>query len=436
MSISAPTNKALRNVTWLFGEKCLTMGLSLAVSIMLARNLGVSDFGKLNYLLSYIALLVPFSSLGLNSLVVRELVNRDRELGLILGVALSLRWIGGGAVILIIFLITLIFPPSLLISNNWVILGAIGSSFIALQVFDSYFQSLVKSKYVVVTRSIVLIVSSSINLLAVILELSLDYFLAIAVMNPILTGLGLYTFYRRESKCSIKLKFEVKYAINLISQSKWLIFSGFMAIVYLKIDQIMIGDILGSDELGVYSVAVRLSEVWYFFPTAIVVSFFPKLLKSKNDNQLYMENLQKLCDCLFWLGITVAIFVGLVSNFAVTYLYGEDYSMASDVLNVHVWAGVFIFIRALLSKWLISEGLLKFSLFTHGIAAVINVVLNYIWIPQYGIVGAAFATLISYATSSYFVLWLFKSTRPMAIIMSRSVYFPLRAIKKFHEKCN
>ena len=130
-----------------------------------------------------------------------------------------------------------------------------------------------------------------------------------------------------------------------------------------------------------------------------------------------------------WLGIIVAIFITLISSLLINTLYGQEYIFASQVLNIHVWAGVFIFMRALLSKWLIAEGLLKFSLLTDGIAAIINVALNYIWIPQFGIIGAAWATLISYALSSYLVLWFNRKTLPMAKIMTKTITFPYRLLK-------
>lgn len=423
------TKKALGNITWLFGEKIITMGLALFVSIVLARYLGASDFGKLNYLISFIAILMPFSALGLNAIVVRELVNERVETGTILGTSLALRALGGIVSIVFVLIGCLFFNKELLVSNNWLLLGAIGSAFSSLLIFDFYFQSIVQSQYVVKTRLIILIFSSTLKFVAVFYHVSLNAFLILSILEPVFTGGLLYVFFNMNKTNAIKFSFDFNYAKEILSQSKWLILSGFMAIVYLKIDQIMIGEMLGGEELGIYSVAVRMSEVWYFFPTAIVASFFPKLLKSRIDPVLYEYNLQRLCDSLCWLGIIVAIFITLISSLLIKTLYGQEYIFASQVLNIHVWAGVFIFMRALLSKWLIAEGLLKFSLLTHGIAAIINVALNYIWIPQFGIIGAAWATLISYALSSYLVLWLNCKTLPMAKIMTKTITFPYRLLK-------
>lgn len=423
------TKKAVNNVIWLFGEKIITMGLALLVSIILARYLGASDFGKLNYLISFIAILMPFSALGLNAIVVRELVNEKVETGVILGTSLVLRTLGGVTAILVVVIGCLVFNGELLVSSNWLILGAVGSSFSSLLLFDFYFQSIVQSQHVVKTRLIVLVLSSCLKFTAVYYQIQLNAFLVLVVLEPIMTGMILYLFFKIKNKKTIIFKFDLFYSKELLSQSKWLILSGFMAIVYLKVDQLMIGEMLGSEALGVYSVAVRMSEVWYFFPTAIVASFYPKLLKSKLEPILYEYNLQRLCDVLFWLGMIVAIAVTSISSLLIDILYGEEYTFAAQVLNIHIWAGVFIFMRALLSKWLIAEGLLKFSLLTHGIAAIVNVVLNYLWIPQFGIEGAAWATLISYALSSYIVLWSNRKTLSMAKIMTKTITFPYRFLK-------
>jgi len=269
--------------------------------------------------------------------------------------------------------------------------------------------------------------------------MSLAWFLIVILLEPVLIGLGFYIafklYQKRVNGSSENKRWQPnkQYAIELLKESRWLIMSGFMAVIYLKVDLLMLGQLTNVEQVGFYAVAARLSEVWYFFPGALVASFFPKLLKLKKAKEEekqegYNQQLQKLCDYLFGAALILAITVSFAADFIIVLLFGEQYQPSAALLQIHIWAGIFIFMRALLSKWLIAEHLLKFSLLTHGIAAVVNVSLNYYWIPLYGAQGAAWATLISYATSSYFVLWLNKSTRVMAWIMTKSLYFPLRII--------
>ena len=107
-------------------------------------------------------------------------------------------------------------------------------------------------------------------------------------------------------------------------------------------------------------------------------------------------------------------------------MFGEVYKNAASILMIHIWAALFIFMRALFSRWIVIEDVLIFSMITHGSGALLNIVLNYILIPQYGGEGAAYATLFSYATSSYFALLLYFKTRPIFWMMTKSLFSPLR----------
>ena len=187
---------------------------------------------------------------------------------------------------------------------------------------------------------------------------------------------------------------------------------------------------VGASEVGIYSIAVNLSEVWYFLPTSIALSVYPTLIEKKNkDPKTYQEHLQKIFNVLFLIAITVAILVTLVSKPAIQLLYGEAYSKAGSILMIHIWAGVFIFLRALFSRIIFIENLLEFSLITHFSGALVNVVLNLILIKPMAGYGAAIATLVSYAAASYFSLFFSQKTRPFALMMTRSLLLPLSTIK-------
>jgi len=207
--------------------------------------------------------------------------------------------------------------------------------------------------------------------------------------------------------------------------------SGIAAIVYLKIDLVMLGQLSTNEQVGIYAVASRLSEVWYFFPVAIVSSFFPKLLAAKKHSiEQYDCDLQKLNDGLFGGALVIALLVVVVAGPIVVLLFGEAYQASANVLIIHIWAGVFIFMRALLSKWLLAENLLRFSLVTQLAGALLNVLANWLLIPEYGAIGAAVATVVSYAAASYLALFFHPKTWPMARIMNVSFLLPLRIMRK------
>jgi len=152
------------------------------------------------------------------------------------------------------------------------------------------------------------------------------------------------------------------------------------------------------------------------------------LVLRKSDLKEYYRKIQQLCDSLFGVSLLLAILVSLLSEFIITLLYGEGYEASAAILSVHIWAGCFVFMRAVLSKWLIAEGLLKFSLISHGLGAVVNICLNYWMIQYWQGLGAAIATVFSYAVASYFSLFIYKPTRTMAMVMTKSILLPFRML--------
>jgi O-antigen/teichoic acid export membrane protein len=181
--------------------------------------------------------------------------------------------------------------------------------------------------------------------------------------------------------------------------------------------------------VGVYSVAVRFSEVWYFIPTAMVTSAFPRLVELRQtDLKRYDRRLQQGFDVLFILALVVAVLMTLLGRPVVEWLYGPAYSRAGSILAIHVWAGIFIFMRALFSKWVIMENALVLSLVSTAFGAIMNVILNLLLIRPYGGHGAAVATLISYAVASYLTLLVIPRTWTIAKMMTKSMLFPIRVL--------
>jgi len=421
---------AIKNALWLVTEKIIVMAIVLVVSIFVARHLAPEQFGLLNYLLAVIALMTPLSSLGLNAIVTRELVNKPEKSLSIMSTVTIMRLLGSlvAAVLLTLCVYFGVFPRLQDTFLSVVLLASV-NVLVAFYVIDYWFQAKVQSKYVVKVRLFSIVIISSVKLMLVYFDASLNAFIWAAALEVLLLALAFIAIYFIKSGRFSFTAFDLGYGLTLLKQSKWLILSGLASIIYLKIDQVMLAEMVSTTETGIYSVASRMSEVWYFFPTALVASFFPSLLKHKQNNpEKYQRQLQRLCDILFVGAILVAIAINFLADWLIVFLFGDAYASASVILALHVWAGVFVFMRALLSKWLLAEHLVFFSFVTHGIGAIVNVTLNLWLIPLYQGVGAAIATVVSYAFASYIVLFFHRSTWPMALIMTKSLFFPSRLI--------
>lgn len=422
--------KVFNNSSWLLAERIIGIISSLILSIYLTKFLGVEGFGRLNFILSVVALIIPIASMGLNGILIRELVNKPGCSGVILYTSFLLRFISSVVVLSVLVASTYIgdwFPhydrPNLLIL-------AIGNVFLCFQVVDYWFQSKLLSLYMVKIRVVTLVVFSFLKVISLIYSGTLELIIIITASEIFIQSLFLLLPYKRIANNFNEWKFDFSYAKQLLSQSYWLILSGFAAVLYLKIDQVMIGILLGSEGVGVYALAARLSEIWYFIPTAIVTSIFPLLLASKKESMVkYNLHLERAFSILFWLALVIAVFMQFLATPLIHFIYGEHFSQSANVLTIHIWSGVFIFMRTLFSKWIIAEGYLYFSLLSQGAGALINVFLNYLLIPIYGVEGAAVTTFISYGVASFFILFLDNNTRNIAFMMFKSIFYPLSIVK-------
>ncbi|VTN10245.1 colanic acid exporter [Raoultella terrigena] len=208
--------------------------------------------------------------------------------------------------------------------------------------------------------------------------------------------------------------------------------------LYMRIDQIMIGNIIGDTAVGIYSVAVKMVEVWYFIPVAIVSSLFPKIIKIReHSKESYDQRLQFLYDILVIIGVTLALTITFVSDYIISLLYEHHYFAASRIIKLYAWVSIFYFLSSASGRWYINEGLQKYALTRNLAGLVIGVILNYILIPKYGAEGSVYATLIAFGCAGYLFDALSKKTRYAFIQKTKSLWLPgniLRLITYYKRK--
>jgi len=210
-----------------------------------------------------------------------------------------------------------------------------------------------------------------------------------------------------------------------------MLLSAIAIMVYLKIDLVMIGQILDDEQVGIYSAAARISEVWYFIPVIIVASLYPSILDAKKFSEdMYYQRLQSLYDFMVWLAISVALIVSFIATPLIDLLFGQAYEMAGDILMVHIWSSIFVFLGVASGKWYLTEGLLIINFQRAFLGALTNILLNFLLIPSYGIHGAAWATVISFALSNMFFDAIQKRT--FKVFKMKLLSFNLIRIVKFY----
>lgn len=419
----------LTSVLWLVAERIVSLVLSLVVTLAVARHLMPDAFGQLSYLLALASLAAPFMALGLNSLVSREVLARSNDQQLILGTSIAMRGISGAVIALPATLLGFLYLS--VDERHLFAFLILCSMFNAALVVEYWLQAYVANRYVSQVRLLTLFVFSAARIFAIYEDASLSVFVYLAGLEVICAGLLYMWVYNQLGGGITNLHYSWVEAKRLLKDSRWLILSGIAAIIYLKVDQVMLGLMVGDRDVGIYAAAARISEVWYFVPAAIVASFFPRLIDLRSvDLQTYSIDLQKLNDFLLYSALVVVAIVSYCATWLLPLLFGAAYEGAVPVLVVHIWAGLFVFMRTLLSKWFIAENLLKLSMASQVLGALVNILLNLKLIPLYGAVGAAYATVISLAVAGYVVLFLHPKLWPMALVVTRSFLLPLRLLRK------
>jgi O-antigen/teichoic acid export membrane protein len=399
-------------------ESVARMGAGFVVAILLARHYGPEGLGLITTASASVVIVLGFSALGLSGVLVRELVEKYSNRGVII-LTVTLAKLVAGAVLLgalLLGLWGLARDPSL-VSLAFVM--GIGYLFSALDTVDALYNAQEEFVRLVSFRLAALTVSTAVKLGAIVFDwglefVALGYALDYALVY-VLPALDL--LLRREGglrDADFRLGIDLQELGLLLKRSWPVLVSGGFAQVNLRVDALLIAALASIADVGIYSAASRLSEAWSVLAMALVTATFPGLVRlARSDVLTYGLRLSKLLRQLTWLAVAGGVVITLFADWIINLLYGPQFSAAALILSIHIFGGVFLFIRTAVSRWLIMEELLLFSLVSHAAGAVVNVVLNLILVPKVGIVGAAWASVASYAMSGLLFLLLSRRTRTM-----------------------
>lgn len=415
--------KILNNIGWSILDKGFRLIASMIVGIWIARYLGPTQFGLLNYAQVLPASLLGIANLGLTNILVTQFVKENINQQQLLGTAFFLKLFCGT----ICYLLIIVFSHFYYWNNEVLFLLILFTSssliFQAFDTIDIYFQSQLLSKKSVLAKTIGFFLSSLLKLYLLLHNASLFWFSVTILVELMVGSFLLYVFYYQKSKIKISAwKFNLPLAKTLLYSSWYIIVSDFLIFIYMRIDQIMLHNLTDTKQLGLYSAALRLSESWFFLAGAITNSYYPSIaLYWLNNNQEFYKKYIKLLSSLLKISILVAVLISLIGNQLVTFLFGNKYEGVGDILVIHVWTGVPIFLGVGCTNLFILNNLQKYSIFRSGFGAILNILLNFILIPKYGAIGASIATLISQIFASYLINILFKQTREVFYIQTKSI---------------
>ena len=415
-------NKVTKNAGWLIFGRVFQMLMNLVVSILTARYLGPSNYGLINYANAYIAFFSSVCTLGINSVLVKEFVDKKGKEGEILGTSLLLR--AGASVLSAISIIAIVCvadadePMTKLV----VALSVIGLLFNIFEVFKYWFQSRLQSKKAAIASLIAYSVMSVYKIVLLVTDRPVTYFAVAMSIDYIVIAVLLYIFYRRDG--GGRLSVSGKYGKELLKKSYHFILPGLMIAIYGQTDKLMLKQMVGEAETGYYATASGLCTAWCFVLGAIIDSLTPVIMEEHKRSSEKYDRLNRLLYCIvFYVSTGVSVLFCLFGDFAIALLYGEAYAPAAAPLKVITWYTAFSYLGVARNVWLVCEDKQKYLSYVYVPAAIANVVLNLMFIPIWGATGAAVASLVAQIITSVLVPLFIRPLRKNSILMLESMIF-------------
>jgi O-antigen/teichoic acid export membrane protein len=404
--------KAFSNAGWLFADRSVRMGVGLVVGVWVGRYLGPLQFGEFNYAVAFAALFGPIATLGLDTIVIRELAKRPERKNELLGSAFILKLCGGVAAFSGAVACTWSMKRGDSLTIWLVGLAAGGFLFQPLNVIDFYFQSNVRSKYSVFASNGAFIIMTLVRVVLLITSAPLIYFACAALGEIMFTSAFYLVAYRANDNDIRSWRCNRATAFDLLSNSWPLIFASVALMVQARIDQVMLGDMVGTREVGQYAAAMRLIEVFGFVPTIIVSTISPHVARAKAVSEaVYHRRLLEAYRTMTITFLLVAVPIFFLGERMVLLLYGSEYRGAAVLLSFFAIRLFFANFGVAKTLFLTNESLFVYSLITAIIGAIVNIVGNYFLIPRFHSVGAILASIVSFSTTTFVMDIFYARTR-------------------------
>lgn len=415
--------RILVNTGWLFSDRILRMVVALFVGVWVARYLGPEQYGLWNYAIAFVALFTGFAALGLDSIVIRDIVVNPQIKYEILGTAFALKLMGGLIALISAILFIYFIEPENTTMLIIVAVISLGGVFQAFDVIDFYFQSQMNSKYTVYSRNASFLIFTLVKIYLILTHSRLILFVWVSAAELCFSAIFLILAYQLNKQYLSHWKINIKLAKELLLNS-WPLLLAFMSyIIYSRIDQVMIGKMLSSNAAGIYSAATRIYELPLVFVLVVTSSLYPKLnewyLKDKNNFYLKYAKITNYFTLISYLILLGSILFG---RKAIDLLFGDSYSASYDVFIIQIFGMVFMYNAGLRSSYMTITSNQRILLYTTIISAILNIFLNFLLIPLYGIKGSAFATVIAQFSSLFLFNLFFLSTKKIFFIQLKSLY--------------
>lgn len=393
MKMTGKFDKSFSNACWIIGCKLIKAVLTLVTTMITARYLGVSDFGVINYAAGLVAFVVPIMKLGIDSVLVHQIVEKPDAEGEIVGTSIVLNLISA-------FLCILGIGAFVCIANRGeeetIIVCVIYSVllvFQAVEMLQYWFQAKLMSKYSSMAMLFAYIIVAASQILMIVFKVNIYWFALSYSIDYLFISLILLIAYAK--KGTQKFKFSFKRAKELFSISKYYIVSSLLVTVFSQTDRIMLKLMIDSEATGIYSAAATCAGMTSFIFAAIIDSMRPVIFQvaKDEDKTLFHKRMTELYSVIIYFSLIQCIVITLLSPIIIKIMYGEEFAASVNALRIVVWFTTFSYLGSVRNVWMLAENKQKYLWIINLSGALGNVILNLILIPIMGVNGAAVASL-------------------------------------------
>ncbi len=403
--------RILSYASWSVIDQLVCLSVGLVVGIALARHLGPAQFGTYSIVLAILVIAGCLVPLAADPIVIRELARRPNATDRILGSQAALRSTGSLLAIAAATIGIVLQGPNLGSVEPLVYILSISFLFHPFETVGAWLNASLLGRANIIARLPIFLIMAAVRLMLIFLQAGITAFLILIPIEAALAAASLGVVYHSLGHRIALWRVNFDEMLSLFRSSWPLLLAGLSTLLYMRTDIVMLGMLADNREAGIFGVAARFSEMWYFVPTTAVMASQPIISQLRErDPARYIETLQLLYGIMFWFSFLIAVGFTLTADFIVNLLFGDHYAQAALVLKIHIWAAIPVFLGVAGSQLLIAENYVYISMWRTMIGLAANVLLNLCLIPRWGAQGAAVATVVSFAIAT-FSLFLFKATR-------------------------
>ncbi|MFR2352843.1 MAG: flippase [Bacteroides ovatus] len=429
-NISENKRKVLTNVFWALSGKIINMGGALLVAILVARYLGPEQYGLMNYVISYVAIFNILSEFGMSNIEIRELAAHPQNKEKILGTCFILRLISASITYLVIVITLIIFHTDWYTSVMILVYGLslFPNVFLLIR---NYFTSIVENEYIVKSEIIRTFIGVLIKVILVLSHCSLTWFIIATAFDFFLVASGYLFSYRKIIGSPFVWVFDKSLVTYILKESFPLVLSGAAVVIYQRIDQVMIGNMIDQKSVAYFATAGKFTDLVLFLPTMLTQTVVPLLVAAKisSTNERYERLKRQFISIIVWISVFISFFLSIISYYLVAFTYGDQYLPAVPVLQILAFKTIGMALSSSSGQIIIMEHIQKWAVIRNVIACCVCVSLNYILIPKYGIIGSAWVTIITVFIASYFANIFIPSYHPIMKMQTYAIFMGWRELK-------